>query len=183
MMVEFNTQKLYPKASVETEVIEYNGKMVKAKKLIVHSEIPIEINTAWSNVKSPALLQFVAKGMIKFKSLDGDLPKQWEVGQTYGVKTRVFGFIPFGGIHYLFIENIDDSKFMLSTKEWDTGAKVWNHHITLRDLGDGKIYYEDSIIIYAGLMTGFITAFARRFYKHRQKRWQIVASNNLKFGE
>jgi hypothetical protein len=48
-------------------------------------------------------------------------------------------------------------------------------------LGDGKIYYEDSIIIYGGMMTGFITAFAKRFYKHRQKRWQIVAQENLKF--
>ena len=121
--------------------------------------------------------------MINFKSVNGDLPKQWEVGQTYGVKMRVFGFIPFGGIHYLSIENIDDHNYMLSTREWDSGAKVWNHHITLRALGDGKIYYEDSIIIYAGIMTGFITAFAMRFYKHRQWRWQIVASNNLKFGE
>jgi len=183
MMVDLNTQKLYPNASVETEVIDYHGKLVRAKKLIVHSKIPIEINTAWNNVKTPALLQFVAKGMINFKSVDGDLPRQWEVGQTYGVKMRVFGFIPFGGIHYLFVEKIDDDNYMISTKEWDSGAKVWNHHITLRALGDGKIYYEDSIIIYAGLMTGFITAFAKRFYKHRQQRWQIVASNNLKFGE
>ena len=106
MMVDLNTQKLYPIASVETEVIDYNGSKVKAKKLTVYSEIPIEINTAWNNVKTPALLQFVANGMMKFKSLDGPFPKQWEVGQTYGFKTRVFGIIPFGGIHYLFLEKI-----------------------------------------------------------------------------
>ena len=34
-----------------------------------------------------------------------------------------------------------------------------------------------------GMITGFITSFAKKFYKHRQKRWQIVASNNLKFGQ
>lgn len=183
MMVDLNTQKLYPIASVETEVIEYNGKMVKAKKLIVYSEIPIEINKAWNNVKSPALLQFVAKGMMKFKSVDRLFPKQWEVGQTYGFNTRVFGIIPFGGIHYLFIEKIDDNNFALSTIEWDIRAKVWNHNIMMKDLGDGKIYYEDSITIYSGIMTGFITSFAKKFYKHRRKRWQIIASNNLKFGE
>jgi hypothetical protein len=53
----------------------------------------------------------------------------------------------------------------------------------MRDLGNGRIYYEDAITIYGGIMTGFITSFAKKFYKHRQKRWQIVASNNLTFGE
>jgi len=51
----------------------------------------------------------------------------------------------------------------------------------MRDLGDGRIYYEDSITIYGGMMTGFIIYFAKKFYKHRQKRWQIVAENNIKF--
>jgi hypothetical protein len=180
---DHNAQKLRPSARVESVLIDYNGKKVKAKKLTVHSEIPIEIDTAWENVKTPALLEFIAKGMIKFKSVNGDFPKQWEVGQTYGFKTLVFGIIPFGGIHYLFVDKIDDDNYMLSTKEWDNGAKVWNHDIIMRELGDGKIYYEDSITIYGGILTGFITSFAKNFYKHRQKRWQIVAQKNLKFGQ
>jgi len=53
----------------------------------------------------------------------------------------------------------------------------------MQELDNGKIYYEDSITIYGGMMTGPITAFARQFYKHRQKRWQIVAEKNLRFGE
>lgn len=172
-----------PVAKVESVIIEYNGRKVKAKILTVHSEIPMGIDTAWENVKSPALLLFVAKGMMKFKSVDEPLPKQWEVGKTYGVKTHVFGLIPFGGIHYLFIEIINDTYYMLSTKEWDSGAKVWNHNILMRDLSDNKIYYEDSITIYGGIMTGLITSFAKQFYKHRQKRWQIVAQNKIKFGD
>ena len=183
MGVNINAQKLKPTANVESVLIDYNGSKVKAKKLTVHSEIPMGVDTAWDNVKTPALLQFVAKGMMKFKSVDGPFPKQWEVGKTYGVKTRIFGIIPFGGIHYLFIEKIDDNGYMLSTKEWDRAAKVWNHNIMMRDLGDGKIYYEDVITIYGGRMTGSITSFARQFYKHRQKRWQIVAEKNLRFGE
>ena len=183
MVMNVNAQKLNPVANVEPVIIDYNGIKVKAKKLTVHSEIPISIDTAWYNVKSPALLKFVAKGMIKFKSVDGPFPKQWEVGKTYGAKMRVFGFIPFGGIHYLSIEKIDDGDFKISTKEWDKGAKVWNHDVMMRDLGNGSIHYEDSITIYGGIMTGFITSFAKKFYKHRQKRWQIVASKNLKFWE
>ena len=172
-----------PLTKVEPVIIEYNGSRVKAKKLTVHSEIPMGIDASWDNVKTPALLEFVAKGMIKFKSINGDFPKQWQVGQTYGFKTLVFGIIPFGGIHYLFVAQLDDKNYILSTKEWDNGAKIWNHTISLSDLGDGKINYEDSIIIYAGMMTGFVASFAKLFYKHRQKRWQIVAVNNLNFGK
>ena len=170
-----------PLTKVEPVIIEHNGSKVKAKKLTVHSEIPMGIEAAWDNVKTPALLEFVAKGMIEFKSVNGYFPKQWKVGQTYGFKTLVFGIIPFGGIHYLFVDKIDDGNYILSTKEWDSGAKVWNHDITMRELGDGKIYYEDSITIYGGLLTVFITSFAKKFYKHRQKRWQIVAANKLGF--
>jgi len=177
-----NAQKLKLVTKVESVIIDYNDIKVKANKLTVHSEIPMGIEHAWDNVKTPALLTFVAKGMIKFKFVDGDFPRQWEVGQTYGFKTLVFGIIPFGGIHYLLVNKIDNSNYTLSTKEWDNGAKVWNHDITMRELGDGKIYYEDSITIYGGILTGFITSFAKEFYKHRQKRWQIVALENLKFG-
>ena len=183
MEMNLHAQKINQVAKVVPIIIDYNGSKVKAKKLTVHSEISIGIDTAWENVKSPALLEFVAKGMINFKSVNGSFPKQWKVAQTYGFKSRVFGIIPFGGIHYLYVEKIDDINYMLSTKEWDSGVKVWNHLITIRKLDDGKIYYEDSITIYGGIMTGFITTFAKRFYKHRQKRWQIVAKENLNFGK
>jgi hypothetical protein len=159
MEMNLHAQKINQVAKVEPIIIDYNGSKVRAKKLTVHSEIS------------------------KFKSVNGGFPKQWEVGQIYGFESRVFGIIPFGGIHYLFVEKIDDSNYMLSTKEWDSRVKVWNHLITIRKLDDGKIYYEDSITIYAGIMTGFITSFAKRFYKHRQKRWQIVAKENLNFGQ
>ncbi|MCR9099226.1 MAG: hypothetical protein NXI25_04695 [bacterium] len=172
-----------PKSKIEKVVIEYNGKKVKARQLTVSSEIPIHIDSAWANVKTPALLQFVAKGKIRFKAVEGEFPKQWEVGQTYGAKMRVFGFIPYGGTHYLFIKEIDDDNHKIVAQEWNKRAKVWNHDVVLRDLGNGKIYFEDSITIYGGVMTGIITSFSKRFYTHRQKRWQIVAKEKLNFAE
>lgn len=181
--LQANAQKFKPTAKVERITIEYNGKTVKAKKLTVSSEIPIHIDTAWNHVKTPALLEFVAKGMIRFKPDKEPLPQKWEIGQTYGVKMRLFGFIPFGGTHYLYIDKIEDENHTITTKEWDKAAKVWNHHIVMRKLDDGNTYYEDTITIYGGLMTGIITSFAKVFYKHRQKRWQLVAKDNLKFGE
>ncbi len=172
-----------PKSKTERVFTEYKEKKVKARQLFVSSKIPMHIDSAWANIKTPALLEFVAKGMIRFKAIGGEFPKRWEMGQTYGVKMRIFGFIPFGGTHYLFIEKIDDNNHTISTKEWDNGAKVWNHNVTMKDLGNDKIYYEDSITIYGGAMTKFITSFAKRFYIHRQKRWQTVAKEKLNFAE
>ncbi len=82
MGMNVNAQKLNLAANVEPVIINYNGIEVKAKKLTVHSVIPMRIDTAWNNVKSPSLLKFVAKGMMKFKSVGSPLPKQWEVGKT-----------------------------------------------------------------------------------------------------
>jgi len=178
-----NAQVNKPKAIVEKIIIEYKGKKVKAKKLTVSTAIPMSIDSAWSNVKTPALLEFVAKGMIRFKPVGDKLPKEWQQGETYAVKTRVFGFIPYGGTHYLFIDKIDNENHEIASKEWDKSAKVWNHDVVIRDLGNGSIYYEDSITIYGGMMTGIVTSFAKRFYKHRQKRWQIVAEEKLMFGD
>lgn len=172
-----------PKVEIEKIFIQYQGNRVKARRLRVSSVIPMNINKAWENVQTPELLQFVAKGMITFKSIDGGFPKKWEKGRTYGAKMRIFGFIPFGGVHYLSIVDVNSTMYKISTKEWDKSAKVWNHDVRIKAIGTGSIHYEDSIEIYGGFMTGFITAFARHFYKHRQKRWQIVAREDLEFGK
>jgi len=177
------TENKQPTVKVDRISIDYQGKTVKANRLTVSSEIPISLALAWNNVQTPALLQFVAKGIIRFKSAENGFPKKWEAGKTYGANMYVFGFIPFGGIHYLLLKKVNDNQHEIVTQEWDQVAKVWNHTVVMKDIGRGKIYYEDSIVIYGGILTGFITAFAKIFYKHRQNRWQLVAKQKLQFGE
>ena len=46
--------------------IDYKGKQVSAHKLTVNSEIPIDIDIAWSKVQTSALLNFVC---IWFRSV------------------------------------------------------------------------------------------------------------------
>ena len=168
--------------AVEKIKINYKGSGVAARKLTVSTVIPMDIDKAWGNVQTPELLQFVAKGMIHFKSVSEKFPKKWEVGKTYGAKMRIFGFIPFGGIHYLNILAIDSKNHTIATKEWDSGAKVWDHEVKMKAIGTDAIHYKDTIVIYGGILTALITAFARLFYKHRQKRWLIVAKDQLAFG-
>jgi hypothetical protein len=164
------------KAKIEKVKIDYQGKQVTASKLTVSSEIQIDIDTAWRKVQTSALLNFVTQGKVKFKPSGGQFPEIWKEGETVSTKMFVYGFVPFGGLHSLYFEKIDKASKTLQTKEWDDSAKVWNHKITFAKLTDTTIMYEDEIIIYGGFLTGFITWWAKSFYKHRQKRWKLVAT-------
>jgi hypothetical protein len=162
---------------IEKVTINYKGKKVKAKKLNIASELPINIDTAWLKVKSSALLEFVTIGKIQFKPSSGHFPAIWKEGNTVTTKMVVFGFVPFGGLHSLYFERIDDISRVLQTREWDAVTKVWDHKISLQKLTDRTVLYEDEIIIYAGILSNVVTLWAKSFYVHRQKRWLLVAAN------
>lgn len=168
------------KAEIEKMKIHYGGKNVTAHRLTVSSDIPININTAWAKVQTSGLLEFVAKGMLKFKPLEGKFPEIWKEGSS--VKTAMYAYciIPMGGVHTLYMEKIDGANKVIQSKEWDSFARVWNHKISMKKTGDTSIHYEDEIIIYGGFWTGLISLWAKSFYKHRQKRWQLVAGDVTK---
>jgi len=60
--MNLNGQMMKSVSKVESLIIDYNGRKVKAKRISVNTEILIDINKAWNNVKTPALLEFVSKG-------------------------------------------------------------------------------------------------------------------------
>lgn len=164
-------------ATIEKTKINFKGREVTACKLVVSSEIPLDINTAWAKVQTSALLVFVAKGMLKFKPVEGKFPEIWKQGVTVKTIMYAYGIIPLGGVHTLNIKKIDSKNNVIQSEEWDNFAKVWNHKISVKKLGNASIHYEDEIMIYGGFLTGFLSLWARSFYKHRQKRWQLVAGN------
>lgn len=159
--------------------IPFRNKEVTAHKLIVASKIPIDIETAWEKANKSALLELVSRGKIKFLPTEGKFPEMWEPGMTVTTKMVAYGFIPFGGLHTIHFANIDEENKILETEENDTFAKVWNHKISMRSIGDNSIAYEDEIIIYGGILTGFISWWAKSFYMHRQKRWKLLADNKI----
>ena len=166
------------KSQIKKIGLNYNDKMVFGRKLTVSSKIPISIKTAWNEVQKSSLLEFVAKGKVKFKPIDGAFPEIWKEKMTVRTVMLIYGFIPFGGIHTLFFKNIDSENYSIETKEKDDSAKVWNHKISLQKIDANHIQYTDEVTIYGGILTTIITYWARLFYKHRQKRWLIVAKNS-----
>jgi hypothetical protein len=156
----------------------YSGKEVTAHKLTVSSEIPIAITTAWEKVQTSALLEFIAKGKVTFKPMGGHFPEIWKEKSHVATKMLLYGFIPFGGIHTLCFEKIDNENKFLLTTECDKVAKVWKHKISMRKLSENTIHYEDEIIMYGGALTSIVSWWAKSFYKYRQKRWQLVATKD-----
>lgn len=167
-------------SKIEKIKIPFGNKEVTAHKLTVTSKISIDIETAWEQATKSALLELVSKGKIKFLPTEGKFPEIWELGMTVTTKMVAYGFIPFGGLHTIHFAKIDKENKILETEENDTFAKVWNHKISMSSIGDNSKAYEDEIIIYGGILTGFTSWWAKSFYKHRQKRWKLLADNKIK---
>ena len=75
--------------------------------------------------------------------------------------------IPFG-THTIRIERFDED--VVQSRESNEHVQVWNHRITLKDLG-GQTKYTDEVEIRAGWKTFFVWLWAKAFYAHRQRKW------------
>lgn len=168
-----------PQPDIQAEVthlsLTYQGRSVSGRRLLVRTELPLPLDSAWAWVQTPALLQHVARGKVRFKPYQKPLPPRWQQGDTVAVRMWLYGFLPFGGVHYLHVKTVDPRRHLIQSREWDRRAKVWHHDIRLTALGPDCIRYEDEIIIYGGALTGLITWWAKGFYQHRQRRWHRLA--------
>lgn len=171
-MLDIQTTKLM----IEKISTIYNNKEVKAYRLTVSSHIAIDAEKAWKLVKTSALLEFITKGKVKFKPIEGEFPKIWTQGSFVQTKMLLYGWLPFGGVHTLYIENIDEKNKILSSKESDSICKVWNHTISIEKADGKSIYYTDEIVVYAGIFSGIVVWWAKQFYTYRQGRWKEIKS-------
>ncbi|MFO7583785.1 MAG: hypothetical protein R6W69_03565 [Anaerolineales bacterium] len=128
----------------------------------------------WDEISRPASLRFVAAPLLHFEPLvPGELDGEWVVGKTYALRLSLFGFLP-AGEHRITLASIDREANLIESKESGALSPVWNHTIRFHPLENGKLHYTDEIEIQAGLLTGFIWAFAHLFYRHRQRRWKAL---------
>jgi len=70
-----------PIGKIEIISIQYQGKTVKSKRLTVYLEIPININAAWQNAQTPALLPFVVKDITCYRIVRVEFPEKWKKGR------------------------------------------------------------------------------------------------------
>lgn len=133
----------------------------------------------FNEVKKSKSLFYIAKPLVKFVRLPNHpLPDLWEEGK-YLVKMYILGFIPFGS-QWIVITVNDDMKH-IRDNGYSMLIKKWDHNIYLKDIGNNKTLYADTIEINAGILTIFIVLFANVFYRLRQKRWKKLINNKFDY--
>ena len=112
-------------------------------------------------------LQYIAAPYATFTPAEKHSDASWKTGATCSYNFRLFGFIPFG-VHTIRIERFDQTG--IQSREHNRHVPVWDHLITLEDLGE-QTRYTDEVEIRAGWKTVFIWLWAKAFYAHRQRKW------------
>ncbi len=147
------------------------------KTVEVTSIFSDDIERCWRLVLKTATLDFVTEGFIELQWLDA-LPEEWVEGEAYRTRSKVFGFLPFGGVHTIKVVKVDHENKILSTHESDAVIKTWNHDLIVQD-EDGRVKYTDRIEIDAGFLTFAVCIFAKLFYEHRQRRWRLLLRDQI----
>ena len=121
-------------------------------------------------------LHYVAHPMVSFVSSAAQpLPEKWHDG-TYPVRLYLYGLVPLG-THHLVI-TVDPKQLTVRDNGFSRLIQRWDHLITITPLANNRARYCDRLVIEAGMWTPIIGWFARRFYKHRQKRWRLLVARN-----
>lgn len=129
---------------------------------------------------TPRLLRYVASPLLKFIPCDSrKMPERWEEG-TYWFSLRFLGLIPVGKQAVVISYPDTLGGFVMRDNGFSKIVKTWDHTITLDASGAGT-FYQDHVIIEAGVFTGFVWAFAQLFYRHRQRRWRKLVANGFNY--
>ena len=87
------------------------------------------------------------------------------------MRIYTLGLIPFGGIHYIHIEEINMDNTFIQTREKNNIAKVWDHKLKFSAIDEKTTTYEDEVTLYAGRLTPIIAKTLVTFYKMRHRNW------------
>lgn len=131
------------------------------------SVFPAKREEVFARLQQLETLQFIAAPYAGFAPVDKSADYQWQVGSCSSYRFRLFRLIPYG-THTIRIERFDEDA--VQSREGNEHVPVWNHRITLKDLGTCT-EYTDEVEIKAGWKTPFIWLWAKAFYAHRQRKW------------
>jgi len=131
------------------------------------SIFPAKRSDVFARLQRLETLQFIAMPYASFAPADAQTDNVWRVGGVSSYRFRLFGVIPFG-THTIQIERFDEDE--IQSRESNEHVQVWDHRITLKDLGI-QTEYTDEVEIRAGWKTFFVWLWAKAFYAHRQRKW------------
>ena len=131
------------------------------------SVFPAPREEVLSRLQRLETLQYIAAPYATFVPVENSSGFVWKTGAVSSYRFRLFGIIPFG-VHTIRIERFDADG--IQSRESNSHVPVWDHLITLKDMGE-QTGYTDEVEIRAGWKTFFIWIWANAFYAHRQRKW------------
>ena len=140
-------------------------------KARIETLLPARPDVVWETVKRSSTLVYVARGMLSFDGAE-HFPSRWSEGLTLDTRLRFFGVVP-AWRHQLLFARVDDDAYVIQTVERGGLIRNWQHRIEVAADPAGTSYC-DELDIEAGSLTPLVTAFARGFYRHRQRRLQAL---------
>ncbi|MBD0384725.1 hypothetical protein [Paenibacillus sedimenti] len=145
----------------------------------VMSVFNCDADELFKEVRKTKSLIYIGKPLVKFVQLPiHPLPEVWKEGR-YLLKMYILGFIPFG--KQWIVISVDNDIKHIRDNGYSKLIKKWDHNIYLKDIGNNKTLYADTIDINAGILTIFIVLFAHIFYRLRQKRWSKLINNKFNY--
>lgn len=134
-------------------------------------------------LQSTAVFRHITAPLVRFKPAPGSMwPTHWTPGEMR-LRVWLVGILPMGSQTVrILVEPPTHAGGWPALRDNGEGTLMrrWDHRITLQPLPDGRTLYTDDIQVAARhllwLMTPMGAAFARLFYRHRQRRWrQLIA--------
>jgi ligand-binding SRPBCC domain-containing protein len=133
------------------------------------SIFPASADEVWEILLRPETLAQITRGMISYEPVE--VPDEIKEGSVARLKVRTLNLPPAMDYEIRFMR-IDPEGHQVLTHEHGGVIRRWVHRITIEPLSAGRCLYTDRIDIDAGALTPLVGAFARIFYRVRQRRWQ-----------
>lgn len=147
----------------------------------VSTQLDANPDEVWDHVTRSALLHYVAKGFVSFRTDDpAGFPERWREG-AYKTWMSLMGVVPIGWqtirIEY---PPMQGATRVLRDNGFGPLIKKWDHRIEVSPDAQGARYV-DHVTIDAGLLTPLIVLFAHQFYRHRQRRWRHLVARGFDY--
>jgi len=142
---------------------------------------------AWREVRTTRLFRHVAAPVVCFYPIaPRALPEAWEE-KRYLVGMRLFGILPLGSqwIDIKVARNEttpNGERYELRDAGHSRLVRRWDHRIRIEAIDQGHARYTDELAIEAGVLTPIVWAFAKLFFRHRQRRWRALAARGFVYG-
>lgn len=151
----------------------------------VHLSTRLAAPPEWvvAQLQSTAVFRYITAPLVHFAPDKGAAwPAAWTPGEL-SLRLRLFGLVPIGRQQVrICIEPAPEGSEWPTLRDNGEGTLMqrWDHRITVHPLPGGHTWYTDDVELQARylpwLMTPVSAAFAYWFYRHRQRRWRVLAA-------